>query len=43
MKLRMASLAFVGLLLIAIPAAFAQDIYDNGPTNGNIDSWLINF
>ena len=42
MKLRIASLTLLLLALVAIPA-MAQDIYDNGPTNGNTDAWTINF
>ncbi len=42
MKLRIASLTIVLLALVAMPA-FAQTIYDNGPTNGTTDGWTINF
>ncbi len=44
MKQRLASLSFLALCLTlaAVPAT-AQDIYDNGPTNGNVDAWVINF
>ncbi len=44
MKLRTASLSLLTLcmMLAAIPAA-AQDIYNNGPINGNTDAWTINF
>jgi len=42
LKLRIASLTLLLLALVAIPA-MAQDIYDNGPTNGNTDAWTINF
>jgi len=41
MKLRIASLTFLGLALAAIPA-FAQ-LYSNGPINGTTDAWTINF
>ena len=41
MKLLIASLTILCLLL-AVPAA-AQVLYDNGPINGNIDAWTINF
>ena len=41
MKLLVASLAIL-CLLQAIPAA-GQVLYDNGPINGNIDGWTINF
>ena len=40
MKLRMASLTILCLALAAIPA-FAD--YNNGPINGNIDAWTIDF
>ena len=42
MKLGLASLAFVALTLAVAPAV-AQTVYDNGPTNGHTDAWLINF
>jgi hypothetical protein len=44
MKLRIASLSLLTLcmMLAAVPAA-AQDIYNNGPINGNTDAWTINF
>ena len=43
MKLRFASLAIVLVALVAIPALAQNDIYDNGPTNGTVDAWTINF
>jgi len=42
LKLRIASLTLLLLALVAIPA-MAQDIYDNGPSNGNTDAWTVNF
>ena len=42
MKLRIASITLLLLALVAIPA-MAQDIYDNGPINGNTDAWTVNF
>ena len=42
MKLRMASLTLLCLALVAIPAA-AQVLYDDGPINGTVDAWTINF
>ena len=44
MKLRIASLSLLalGLTLAAVPAA-AQTVYSNGPINGNVDAWTINF
>ena len=42
MKLRIASLTLLLVALVAVPA-MAQDIYDNGPTNGNTDAWTVNF
>lgn len=38
--------AFIGLLLVilaVVPAAAQSNIYDNGPTNGTTDAWVINF
>ena len=42
MKMRIASLSLLALCLAVVPAV-AQDIYDNGPTNGTTDGWTINF
>ncbi|MFZ0315118.1 MAG: PEP-CTERM sorting domain-containing protein [Candidatus Korobacteraceae bacterium] len=44
MKLRIASLSLLALCLTlaAVPAA-AQVVYSNGPINGNVDAWTINF
>ncbi len=42
MKLRIALLTLLLVALVAVPA-IAQDIYDNGPTNGNTDAWTVNF
>ena len=44
MKLRFASLSLLAfcLTLATVPAS-AQDIYNNGPINGNTDAWTINF
>jgi hypothetical protein len=42
LKLRIASLTLLLVALVAVPA-MAQDIYDNGPTNGNTDAWTVNF
>ena len=45
MKLRIACLGLClsCLLLTVIPAMAQTDLYDNGPSNGNIDAWTINF
>jgi hypothetical protein len=43
LKLRIASLAIVLVALVAIPALAQNDVYDNGPTNGTVDAWTINF
>ena len=42
MKLRIVSLTFLCLALAVIPAS-AQILYDNGPANGTVDAWTINF
>ncbi len=42
MKLRIASLTILLLALVAIPAA-ADTLSDNGPINGQVDGWTINF
>jgi hypothetical protein len=41
LKLRIASLILVCLALVAIPAM--ADSYNNGPANGQVDAWTINF
>jgi PEP-CTERM motif len=45
MKLRGACLVLClsCLLLTVIPSMAQTDLYDNGPSNGNIDAWTINF
>ncbi len=42
MKLRILSLSLLALCLIAVPA-MAQTVYSNGPINGTLDAWTINF
>ena len=42
MKLRIASLTLLCLALAVIPAS-AQVLYDNGPANGSVDAWTVNF
>jgi hypothetical protein len=42
MKLRMVSLAVLGMCLAAVPA-IAQTLWSNGPVNGTTDAWTINF
>ncbi len=43
MKLRTASLYLLTLCVFALPALAQNDLYNNGPTNGTIDAWTINF
>jgi hypothetical protein len=44
MKLRVASLSLLALcLMLATVPAIAQTIYNNGPINGNVDAWTVNF
>jgi hypothetical protein len=43
MKLPIASLTLLGLTLAAIPALAQGNVYDNGPVNGQVDAWTINF
>ncbi len=42
MKLHIALLTLLCLTLAAVPA-MAQIVYDNGPVNGQVDAWTINF
>ena len=42
MKLYFASLSLLCLALAVIPAS-AQTLYDNGPVNGGVNAWTINF
>jgi PEP-CTERM motif len=42
LKLRIASLSLLVLCLAVVPAMAAPS-YDNGPVNGNVDAWTINF
>ena len=42
--MRIASLTLVCLALLALPAMAQQVVlYDNGPGNGTVDAWTINF
>ncbi|MGB8890064.1 MAG: PEP-CTERM sorting domain-containing protein [Candidatus Korobacteraceae bacterium] len=45
MKLRIASLSLLAvcLILAAIPAMAQEIVYENGPPNGQVDAWTINF
>jgi hypothetical protein len=43
MKLRIAWLSLLFLALAVIPASAQVIIYDNGPANGSVDAWTINF
>ncbi len=42
MKMRIGLLAILCLVLGAVPAP-AQVLYDNGPINGTVDAWTINY
>ena len=42
MKLHIASLTILCLALAAMPA-WTQDLYDNGPINGTVNAWTINY
>jgi hypothetical protein len=42
LKLRIALLSLLCLALAVIPAS-AQVLYSNGPANGTVDAWTINF
>ncbi len=43
MKLHIACLALACLTLAAVPALAQGTVYDNGPVNGQVDGWIINF
>jgi PEP-CTERM motif len=43
MKLRLALLFVFALGMATVPAVAQVDLYDNGPTNGTVDAWTINF
>ena len=44
MKIRIAALPLLALYLtLAVLPATAQTVYSNGPINGNVDAWTINF
>ncbi len=42
-KIRIAALTVLCLTLAALPAWAGSWSYENGPINGNVDSWTINF
>lgn len=41
--MRIASLSLLALCLAVVPAMAQNDLYDNGPINGTIEGWTINF
>jgi hypothetical protein len=43
--MRIASLSLLALCLTlaALPAMAQTDVYDNGPVNGQVDAWTVNF
>ncbi len=43
MKLHIASLAILCVALVSVPAFAQQWAYDNGPINGTINAWAINY
>jgi hypothetical protein len=45
MKTRIATLSLLTLccLMLAVAPAMADTLYDNGPYNGTVDAWTINF
>ena len=43
MHLRIAWLTLLCLMLVAAPAWGQQILYSNGPINGTVDAWTINF
>ncbi len=45
MKMRIASLSLLALCLTlaAVPAMAQGTVYDNGPVNGQVDAWTVNF
>jgi hypothetical protein len=44
LKMRIASLSLLALCLtLAALPVVAQDVYDNGPVNGQVDAWTVNF
>ena len=43
MKLRTASLCLLTICIFALPAIAQSDLYDNGPINGTINAFTINF
>jgi hypothetical protein len=43
LKLRIASITILLFALVALPAMAQNDLYDNGPINGTVLGWTINF
>jgi hypothetical protein len=42
-KLLIVSITVLCLTLAAVPAMAQGNVYDNGPVNGQVDAWTINF
>ena len=43
MKLRVTTLTLLCIALFAVPVTAQNYLYDNGPINGTVDAWTINF
>jgi hypothetical protein len=43
MKAQIVLFTTLCLTLAVVPASAQQDLYDNGPINGSVDAWTINF
>ncbi len=43
MKINTAALILLCLVMAAFPAMAQNPVYDNGPVNGQVDAWTINF
>jgi hypothetical protein len=43
LKIRIVAISLLVLCLLVLPAVAQSDVYDNGPINGNVDSWTVNF
>ena len=43
MKLRLFAITVLGFAMVMVSPLLADEVYNNGPINGRVNSWQINF